>query len=141
MEGMLLFNAQTYDFEVARGVENGTIPAPVWPAAFGYDAGLKAKMDAADAEARAPFVLAAQVADAAERHLADVREDNAAVLGTAMALNVTADEARSQAIGVGVVSAAGVAAFAAVWFILSTLTARARATIALQTREGFANRQ
>lgn len=139
MEGTMQRNAQTYDLEVARGVENGTIPAPVWPASFGYDAELKAQMDAADAAAREPFILAAQVADSAEVHLAEVLEDNAATLGAAMALRVEADAARSEAIGVGAVSATAVAVFATVWFILSTLTAKARATMTLQNRTGSAN--
>jgi hypothetical protein len=140
MEGAIQRNAQTYDLEVARGVENGTIPAPVWPARYGYDAGLKAKMDAADAAAREPFILATEVADSAERHLAEVREDNARALGTAMAVSLDADEARSQAIIVGLASAIAVAVLATVWFILSTLTARARATMALQSGSGSATR-
>lgn len=139
MEGALQRNAQTYDLEIARGVENGSIPAPVWPASFGYDAELKAKMDAADIAAREPFIIATEAADSAERRLAEVREDNAATLGTAMALSADAEEARSQVIGVGAASAIAVAVFLIVWFILSTLTARARATMTLQSRPRSVN--
>ena len=136
MEGTLQRNAQTYDLEVARGVADGSIPAPVWPARFGYDADLKAKMDAADAAARQPFIVAADAADSAERRLAEVREDYAATLGAAMALSADADEAKAHVIGAGVASATVVAVLTIVWFILSTLAAKARATMALHGRAG-----
>lgn len=140
MEGTIQRNAQTYDLEIARGVRNGSIPAPVWPAGFGYDAELKAKMDAANATAREPFILATQIADAAEGHLAEVREENAAILGTAMASSVEADDARSRAIGVGAISAIAVVVLATLWLILSTLSARARAVVALQSGANPVNR-
>lgn len=136
MEGTLQRNAQTYDLEVARGVANGLIQAPVWPAGFGYDGDLKATMDAADAAAREPYIVASDAADAAERRLADVREDNAATLGAALVLSADADEAEAQAIGVGVASATVVAVLMIAWFILSTLAAKARATMALHGRAG-----
>lgn len=126
--------AQIYDVSVARGVKDGSIPAPVWPATVGYDAGLKAEMDAAIASASAEYSPVVDAFEDAAGRLEKAITANANALTSASADRAIADDAWAGVAVAAVISAAALVVAAGLWFLLSNALVRARATVALSER-------
>ncbi|WP_157603169.1 MULTISPECIES: hypothetical protein [unclassified Rathayibacter] len=128
--------AQIYDVSVARGVKNGSIPAPAWPATVGYDAGLKAELDTAVAASAAEYSPVVEEFEDATERLEDATDASADALATAAADRAVVNGAWSWVGVAALIAAVATVVAAGLWFVLSNALVRARATVALSERTG-----
>ncbi|WP_146084673.1 hypothetical protein [Rathayibacter sp. AY1E3] len=126
--------SQIYDEEVARGVEDGTISAPIWPASVGFDPALKKEFDDRIAASSREFVPFKDELEKATERFEKASSSSDAALIQADISRATADAAWARVAVVSGVTCAALVVLAALWFLLSSALLRARATVALAER-------
>ena len=123
--------ARSYDAAVATGVANGTVPAPVWPATFGFDSALFADYQAAQAEIQKPYSAAVDRAEAAEAAVGETDTQKTVSEVSLSTMQGLSNEKRTVAVWASVITAIFILLSATIALVLSLSASKASATVAL----------